>query len=74
MPRSTFLAEREWLSCTKGRSQPGGFAEHLGVPAFHEEAARIAEHLGFEDQDFGQSGGGDLQNTFSCNRRSKYWP
>ena len=37
-----------------------GLIESLLVETFHEEAARIAEHLGFEDQNAFDGGGGDF--------------
>ena len=41
----------------------GGFVKCLLVEAFIEEAARIAEHLGLDDQHIGNGGWGDFQFT-----------
>ena len=55
--------------------EAGGLLEGPGVEAFEEEAAVVAEDLGFEDDDFGDGGGCRLhQNTFSLSRPSRYWP
>src|SRR5690606_19597455 len=55
--------------------EPGQLTEGARVPALEEKAARVAEHLGLEQQHLGQCSGGRLhQNTRSSSRRSRYWP
>src|ERR1041385_2145509 len=64
-PLSTFLDERESLSCTNV----------AGIQTFKEEAARIPIYLRFDDRYFRQSGGDDLHcHTGSFSTCIKYWP
>jgi hypothetical protein len=39
--------------------------EGLAVPAFHEEAARVAEHPGFDQEDAGESAFDDVHSLVS---------
>ncbi len=55
--------------------EAGGLLEGPGVEAFEEEAAVVAKDFGFEDDDFGDGGGGSFhQNTFSFSSPSRYCP
>jgi len=53
----------------------GGLIEGFLVEAFIEEAARVAKHLGFDDQHVGDGGRGDFHALFfSFSRRCMYCP
>ena len=46
--------------------EAGGLLEGPGVEAFEEEAAVVAEDFRFEDDDFGDGGGGGDHLSFPC--------
>src|SRR3546814_6443017 len=49
-----------------------GCLKRPGVPAFHEEAAIVAEHLWFDDDDAGQIGFDEIHSTAPpSSRRSR---
>ena len=44
----------------KAHIQASGFVKGFLVETLKKEAARVAEHFGFEDEDFGDGGGREL--------------
>jgi len=52
-----------------------GVAVALDLEALDKKAARVAKHLGLDDQHARQDGLDHLHRTASwCNTRSRYWP
>jgi hypothetical protein len=74
-PRRTPCAEREWLSWTKAHRRADRGIELALVEALEEEAARVGEHLGLDDQHPGQRGRRHFhQNTLLSAIWSRYLP